>query len=105
MKLDEELQKQEAKRMKLTQTVTKQSTSDTADIQTQNVENPEVQDPEAPAVSTPGQSMVPTLKLVPFVQKVGEETPDFNTVFYDKERKRIVKRTEKRLKQEVYLGR
>ena len=61
------------------------------------MENPEVQDLEVPAVSTPGQSMVPTLKLVPFVQKIGEEIPDFNTVFYDKERKRIVKRTEKKV--------
>ena len=41
--------------------------------------------------------MVPTLKLVPFVQKVGEEIPDFNTVFYDRETKRIVKRTERKV--------
>ena len=39
--------------------------------------------------------MVPTLKLVPFVQKVGEEIPDFNTVYYDRETKRIVKRIER----------
>ena len=30
----------------------------------------------------------------------GEEVPDFNTIFYDKEKKRIVKRTEKK----VYIG-
>ena len=41
--------------------------------------------------------MVPTLKLVPFEQKIGEEFPNFNTIFYDKERKRIVKRTEKKV--------
>ena len=41
--------------------------------------------------------MVPTLKLVPFVQKKGEEIPDFNTVFYDREMKRIVKRTERKV--------
>ena len=41
--------------------------------------------------------MVPTLKLVPFVQKKGEEIPDFNTVFYDRATKRIVKRTKKRV--------
>ena len=41
--------------------------------------------------------MVPTLKLVPFEQKKGEEIPDFNTVFYDKETKRIVKRTERKI--------
>ena len=41
--------------------------------------------------------MVPTLRLVPFEQKIGEEVPDFNTIFYDKERKRIVKRTKKKV--------
>ena len=40
--------------------------------------------------------MVPTLKLIPFEQKKGEEVPDFNTIFYDRERKRIVKRTERK---------
>ena len=61
------------------------------------MENPDVQDPEVPVVSTPGQSMAPTLRLVPFEQNIGEEVPDFNTIFYDKERKRIVKRTEKKV--------
>ena len=61
------------------------------------MENPEVQDPEVPTASTPGQSVVPTLKLVPFEQKKGEEIPNFNTVFYDKETKRIVKRTERKV--------
>ena len=46
---------------------------------------------------TTSKPMVPTLKLVPFVQKRGEEIPDFNTVFYDRATKRIVKRTEKRV--------
>ena len=59
------------------------------------MENPEVKDPQVPTSSKP---MVPTLKLVPFVQKVGEEIPDFNTVFYDRETKRIVKRTERKFK-------
>ena len=27
----------------------------------------------------------------------GEEVPDFNTIFYDKEKKRIVKRIEKKV--------
>ena len=40
--------------MKLTQTVTEQSASDIANIQTQDVENPDVQDLEVPAVSMPG---------------------------------------------------
>ena len=46
------------------------------------------------AASTP---VAPTLKLVPFVQKKGEEIPDFNTVFYDRATKRIMKRTERRV--------
>ena len=41
--------------------------------------------------------MAPTLKLVPFVQKKGEEIPNFNTVFYDRVTKRIVKRTERKI--------
>ena len=47
-----------------------------------------------PASST---LVVPTLKLVPFVQKKGEEIPDFNTMFYDRETKRIIKRMEKKV--------
>ena len=39
--------------------------------------------------------MGPTLRLIPFEEKKGEEVPDFNTIFYDKERKRIGKRTER----------
>ena len=80
--------------MKLTQTETKQSASDIAGGQTQDVENPEVHDPQVPAASTP---MVPTLKLVPFVQKKGEEIPDFNIVYYDRATKRIMKRTERKV--------
>ena len=41
--------------------------------------------------------MVPTLSLIPFEQKKGEEVPNFNTIFYDRERKRIVKRTERKV--------
>ena len=52
--------------MNLTQTVTEQSASDIADIQAQYVEKPDVQDPEVLVVSTLGQSMAPTLSLVPF---------------------------------------
>ena len=41
--------------------------------------------------------MAPTLRLIPFEQKKGEEVSDFNTIFYDKENKRIVKRTERKV--------
>ena len=59
--------------------------------------NPDIQDPEAAAGSTTGQAMVPTLKLIPFEQKKGDKVPDFNTIFYDRERKRIVKRTKRKV--------
>ena len=48
--------------------------------------------------------MVPTLRLIPFEQKKGEEVPDFNTIFYDKERKIIVKRTERKVETGGQLG-
>ena len=77
--------------------MTEQSASNIANIQAQDMENPDIQDSEVPAVSTPGQSMAPTLRLVPFEQKKREEVPDFNTIFYDKEKKRIVKRTKRKV--------
>ena len=96
-KLDEELQKKEAERIKSTQ----QSTSETAAGQTQEVENPEVQTSQIPAANIP---MVPTLKLVPFVQEKGKEIPDFNTVYYDRATKRIIKRTERKVEAEGLPG-
>ena len=80
--------------MKLTQTETEQSASEIARGHTQEKENPEVQESQVPAAST---HVVSTLKLVPFVQKKGEEIPYFNTVFYDRATKRIIKRTEKKV--------
>ena len=35
--------------------------------------------------------------MIPFMQKEGEEVLDFNTIFYEKEKKRIVKRIEKKV--------
>ena len=37
------------------------------------------------------------VELIPFMPTEGEEVPYFNTIFYDKEKKRIVKRTEKKV--------
>ena len=37
------------------------------------------------------------IELVPFTPIEGEEEPDLNTIFYDKAKKRIVKRTEKKV--------
>ena len=66
--------------------------------------NPDIQDPDIAPASTTGQAMGPTLRLIPFEQKKGEEVPDFNTIFYDKERKRIVKRTERKVETGVKSG-
>ena len=37
------------------------------------------------------------VELIPFIPTEGEEVPYFNTIFYDKEKKRIAKRTEKKV--------
>ena len=61
------------------------------------MENPDIKDLETALSSTTRQAMGPTLRLILFEQKKGEEVPYFNTIFYDKERKRIVKRTERKV--------
>ena len=48
--------------------------------------------------------MIPTLRLIPSEQKKGEEVPNFNTIFYDRERKRIMKRNERKVKTGGQLG-
>ena len=77
--------------------MTEQQTSDPAEIQVQDLGNPDSQDPDAIASSTLGQVVVSGLRLIPFKQKKGEEVPDFDTIFYDKEKKIIVKRTERKV--------
>ena len=44
-----------------------------------------------------GEVSISEFDLIPFMPTEGEEVPDFNTIFYDKEKKRIVKRTEKKV--------
>ena len=65
------------------------------------MENPEIETPQVPATSIP---MVPTLKLVPFVQEKGKEILDFNTVYYDRATKRIIKRTKRKVEAKGLLG-
>ena len=83
--------------MKLKIFTTEQQTSDPGDTQVQDQDNPDSQDPAATAGSTLGQVVVFSLRLIPFEQKKGEEVLDFSTIFYDREKKRIVKRTEKKV--------
>ena len=66
--------------------------------------NPDIQNPEAAAGNTIGQAMAPTFRLIPFEQKKGEEVLDFNTIFYDRERKRIAKSTERKVETGGNLG-
>ena len=44
-----------------------------------------------------GEGSISRVDLIPFMPMEGEEVPYFNTIFYDKEKKRIVKRTEKKV--------
>ena len=71
--MDEELKKQEVERLKLTRILTEQSASDLVDSQAQDLGNPDIQEPEATTGSTLGQAIIPTLRLIPFEQKKGEE--------------------------------
>ena len=60
-------------------------------------DNHDPQEPAATFGSTQGQDVFSRMNLIPFMQKEGEEVPDFSTIFYDKEKKMIVKRTEKKV--------
>ena len=77
--------------------MTEQQTFDPVDIQVQDLGNPDSQDPDATSSTTLGQVVVSGLRLIPSEQKKGEEVPDFDTIFYDKEKKIIVKRTERKV--------
>ena len=50
-----------------------------------------------PSGSMLGEVSISEFDLIPFMPTEGEEIPDFNTICYDKEKKRIVKRTEKKV--------
>ena len=53
-----------------------------------------------PAVSSGsilGEASIYEIDLIPFMPTKGEEVPNFNTIFYDKEKKRIIKITEKKV--------
>ena len=56
-------------------------------------------EPFVPYSSAVGEGSVSIsgVELIPFIPTEGEEVPDFNTIFYDKEKKRIVKRIEKKV--------
>ena len=94
----------EAEGLRLTGSTTDQQNSDPTDIQEvqdqtdqgQGQDNPDSHEPAATSRSNIGQVVFSELNLIPFVQEKGEEVPDFSTIFYGKEKKRIVKRTERK---------
>ena len=59
-------------------------------------DNPDPQEPASTSGSTQRKAVFFGMNLIPFMQKEGEEVPDFSTIFYDKEKKKIVKRTKKK---------
>ena len=56
-------------------------------------------EPVVPFGSVVGEGSVSFsgVELIAFMPTKGEEVPDFNMIFYNKEKKRIVKRTEKKV--------
>ena len=56
---------------------------------------------QVPTASTP---ITPILQIVPFIQKKGEEVPDFSTVYYDRATKRIMRRTKKKVEAKDLSG-
>ena len=107
---DAEIKKKqkESEGQRLTGLQTDQQTTEQMDAQGEHdhtdqghgQDNPDLQELAATSGSTQEQVVFFGLNLIPFMQKEGEEVPALSTIFYDKEKKRIVKRTEKRLKQE-----
>ena len=54
-------------------------------------------EPAVPSGSMLEEVSTSEFDLIPFMPTEGEEILDFNTIFYDKEKNRIVKRTEKKV--------
>ena len=67
-------------------------------------DNPDSQEPAPASGSTQGKAVFSGMNLIPFIQKEGKEVLDFSTIFYEKEKKRIVKRIEKKVETGGQLG-
>ena len=72
--------------------------------QEQGQSYPDPMEPAASSGSILGQALFSDINLIPFMPTKGEEVLDFSTIFYNKEKKRIVKRTEKKVKTGEQLG-
>ena len=64
----------------------------------QGQSNPDPSKPAASSGNILGQASFSEINLIPFMPTEGEEVLDFSTIFYDKEKKVIVKRIEKKVK-------
>ena len=60
-------------------------------------DNPDPQEPDVASGSTLGKDSFYGMNLIPLIPTEWEEVLEFSTIFYDKEKKRIVKRTEKKM--------
>ena len=72
--------------------------------QEQGQYDPDPQEPVASSGSILGQNSFSKINLIPFIPTEGEEVPDFSTMFYDKEKKIIVKRTKKKVETREQSG-
>ena len=106
-KEEAEIKKKKEESEGLTLTGSQKDQQTTEQVDTQGVQDQIDQeqgqsdsDPPEPVASsgnTLGQASFSGIDLIPFMLKEGEEVPDFSTIFYDKEKKRIVKRTGKKV--------
>ena len=64
--------------------------------QEQGQSDPNPSEPAASSGSILRKDSFSEINLIPFMPTEGEEVLDFSTIFYDKEKKRIVKRIEKK---------
>ena len=84
------------KEKQTTEQIDAQGVQDQID-QEQGQSDPDPLEPTVSSGSILGKASIFEINLIPFMPTEGEEVPDFNTIFYDKEKKRIVKRTEKKV--------
>ena len=78
-----------------TEQVDTQGVQDQID-QEQGQSDPNPSKPTAYSGSILGKASFSEINLIPFMPIEGEEVPDFSTIFYDKENKRIVKELRRR---------
>ena len=82
----------ESEGLRLTRSKKDQQTADPIDTQGEHdhtdqgngQDNTDSQEPTTTSGSTQEKKVFSQMNLIPFMQKEGEEIPDFNTIFYEK---------------------